>query len=119
MGAWQGDERRADMSDQYVARLSELGVLVSEYNKALKEYREMMIERLDGIEVKVDAVNTYPEEHQTFITVLVAREMRRQERAEKIKAQVGGWAIIAVLGGIGLFAWTVFQRFVSSGGRFP
>lgn len=114
-----GDHDRRTASDAYVARLAELGTLVGEYNKNLLEHRELMLERLDSIDSKVDGMNTYPDEHQTFINVLVAREMRKQERSEKIKAQVGGWAIIAVLGGIGMFAWSVFQRFIASGGKFP
>jgi hypothetical protein len=46
-------------------------------------------------------------EHHEYIGVLLAREKRREERAEKIKAHVGGWSVIVALTGIGaaLFQW--------------
>lgn len=43
--------------------------------------------------------------HHEFIARWIERERRRDEMWEKIKVQVGGWAVIAFLGGIGLAAW--------------
>lgn len=48
---------------------------------------------------------TVPEElhreHHEFIRTWIAKQQRKDERWDKIKTQVGGWAIIAFLGGIG------------------
>ena len=55
---------------------------------------------------------TVPEEihkeHHAFVAEWLEQQRRKQERAEKIKAQVGGWAVITALGGIGKFAYDAF-----------
>lgn len=55
---------------------------------------------------------TVPEEmhkeHHAYIAEMVEAAKRKRERAEKIKAQVGGWAVITALGGIGKFAYDAF-----------
>lgn len=43
--------------------------------------------------------------HHAAIKTWIERENRKAERAEKVKAQVGGWAIIATLGLIGKGVW--------------
>lgn len=48
-------------------------------------------------------------EHHQFITELIEERRERRERAEKIKAQVGGWAVIAVLTGIGSSVWQMVK----------
>jgi len=47
-------------------------------------------------------------EHHAFIAEYIAEVKRKRERSEKIKAHVGGWAIVAVLSGIGTGAWKGF-----------
>jgi len=44
-------------------------------------------------------------EHHEYIEVLLAREKRRMERVEKIKANVGGWGVIVALTGLGAAVW--------------
>jgi hypothetical protein len=44
-------------------------------------------------------------EHHDYIGILLAREKRREERIEKIKAHVGGWGVIVALTGIGAAVW--------------
>jgi len=40
-------------------------------------------------------------EHHAFVQKMIEREERKQEMWEKIKAQVLGWGVIALVGGIG------------------
>lgn len=47
-------------------------------------------------------------EHHAYIAEMVEAAKRKRERAEKIKTQVGGWAIVTILGGIGKFAYDTF-----------
>ena len=47
-------------------------------------------------------------EHHAFIAEMVEAEKRKRERAEKIKTQISGWAIVAVLGWIGKGAHDAF-----------
>lgn len=50
-----------------------------------------------------------PEEHiahHAAIKTMIDRENRKAERAERLKTQVGGWAIITMLGLIGKATWT-------------
>lgn len=48
-------------------------------------------------------------EHHAFMTAWISEQKRRQERSEKIKAQVGGWAIVTVLGAIGKGTWELWH----------
>lgn len=48
-------------------------------------------------------------EHHEFVQSWIEKQRLRNERAEKIKTQVGGWAIISFLGGIGSAAYHAFQ----------
>lgn len=52
------------------------------------------------------------QEHHEFIRQWIEKQKRREERFEKIKTQVGGWAVIAFLGGIGTAAYHLFQMAV-------
>lgn len=47
-------------------------------------------------------------EHHALIAEMIAEMKRKRERHEKIKAQVGGWAIITALSGIGTAAYQAF-----------
>lgn len=47
-------------------------------------------------------------EHHALIAELIDEKRRKRERAEKIKAQVGGWAIITILSAIGTGAYQLF-----------
>ena len=47
-------------------------------------------------------------EQHAFLTELIDEFRRRRERNEKIKAQVGGWAIITALSGLGTAAYHGF-----------
>lgn len=57
----------------------------------------------DKLPYLVDA-ETHAHHHQIFET-WIERENRRAERWEKIRAQVGGWAVIGFLSGVGYAAW--------------
>ena len=44
-------------------------------------------------------------EHHEFIRQWIDKQKRKDERWDKIKAQVGGWAIVTLLGSIGTGAY--------------
>lgn len=46
--------------------------------------------------------------HHDFVRRLIEQDRKRAERWEKIKAQVGGWAIVTGLGAIGTGVWHGF-----------
>mgnify|MGYP000899650233 CR=1 FL=1 len=48
-------------------------------------------------------------EHHSFIKQWIEKEQRKAERWDKIKTQVGGWAIVTFLGGIGTAAYHAFN----------
>lgn len=50
-------------------------------------------------------------EHHAYIAEMVEAAKRKRERAEKIKTQVGGWAIVTLLGGIGKLGYDAFLYF--------
>lgn len=56
---------------------------------------------------------TVPEElhreHHDFIKTWIEKQKRKEERWDKIKTQVGGWAIVSALGGIGTAVWHAAQ----------
>ena len=58
---------------------------------------------------------TVPEEihrvHHAFVAEWLEQQRRKRERAEKIKTQVGGWAIVTLLGGIGKLGYDAFLYF--------
>lgn len=59
-----------------------------------------------------------PEEHRDHhnaFTAYIEGQRRKAEFWEKVKAQVGGWLIIALLGSIGTLAWKAFLAFVERG----
>ena len=41
--------------------------------------------------------------HHAFIEEMIRKETRKQEMWEKIKAQVLGWGIVAIVGALGTF----------------
>ncbi len=47
-------------------------------------------------------------EHHALVGEILAEMKRKRERHEKIKAQVGGWAIITALSGIGTATYQAF-----------
>lgn len=47
-------------------------------------------------------------EHHAYISEMVEAAKRKRERVEKIKTQVGGWAVVAILGSIGKFGIDAF-----------
>jgi hypothetical protein len=57
----------------------------------------------------------HADHHQTFRT-WIERENRKAEFREKIKAQVGGWGVVAALSGIGYAAWEGFKGIVKMKG---
>ena len=48
----------------------------------------------------IDAIPAHSKQHET-LDRWIANDVRRQERAEKIKAQVYGWGIVAALSSVG------------------
>jgi hypothetical protein len=72
-------------------------------NEAAREdIRALLNEVLDSRR-SIDE-ETHLADHQ-WIRGRVMHEQRAAERAEKIKAQVGGWAAIGLLTGIGYTVW--------------
>lgn len=49
-------------------------------------------------------------DHHEFVKIMIEERERRIARAEKIKAQVGGWMIIAALGSVGTAVYQFFIR---------
>jgi len=47
-------------------------------------------------------------EHHALIAEMIADLKRKRERHEKIKAQVGGWAVITILSTMGTLAYNGF-----------
>lgn len=45
------------------------------------------------------------QEHHDFVAAWIKKEKREQERWEKVKVHVTGWAIVGMLGGIGIAVW--------------
>jgi len=80
-----------------------------------EERRDFETRKADLVEAVVCAVRSevsllsVPEEvhrdHHAFITEWLQAQRAKRERAEKIKTQVGGWAIITLLSGIGTGAY--------------
>lgn len=50
-------------------------------------------------------------EHHAFIAAWIEKQKQKQERFDKIKLQVGGWALITALGAIGKGGWELWQKF--------
>jgi len=48
--------------------------------------------------------------HHAFIEMMIKKEERKQERMEKIKTQVGGWAVILLLGFLGKAVWDFVEK---------
>lgn len=71
--------------------------------------RSLTDEDMEALALALAATNSFSvdthREHHEFIASWIARENRAAERAEKIKAQVGGWGIIVFLTGIGAAVW--------------
>lgn len=60
--------------------------------------KEALAELLDERN-RVDSVTH--QKHHAYIEIQIEKEEKRKRRCEKIKTQVMGWGIIAILGGIG------------------
>ena len=81
----------------------------------MEERRQMNEDQIDtivkGIADKllfsVDA-ETHARHHQTM-DIWMERENKKAIFREKVKAQVGGWAIVSVLGAIGTGTWHAVQ----------
>lgn len=56
-------------------------------------------------------------EHHEAFSVWIDRQNKNAAFWEKMKEQVGGWAILGVLSAIGYGAWQSFLFFVSKGGH--
>lgn len=50
--------------------------------------------------------------HHEYVSQLLLREERRDIFRDKIRAQIGGWALISLLSAIGYAAWQGFQTLV-------
>ena len=46
------------------------------------------------------------EEHHEFVRMLIKKEERKKERWEKVKTQVLGWGIVALIGAVGTWVAT-------------
>ena len=68
----------------------------------------MVSDTWDGVERRVTRDELHMEHHE-FIKALIEKERRKQELWEKIKENVGSWALICVLGFI---AWSAMDSFI-------
>lgn len=50
--------------------------------------------------------------HHDYIQMCIERERRRREMWEKVKTQVLGWGIIAMIGFLGKIAWDSWQHYL-------
>jgi len=55
--------------------------------------------------------------HHEFVDILIEERQKKKERNEKIKTQVIGWGILAILSGIGTALYHWFSHFVQNGGQ--
>lgn len=53
-------------------------------------------------------------DHHDALTMFIAEQKARVEFKEKIKQQVGGWAIITILSAIGYAVWHWFLFFLEN-----
>lgn len=80
------------------------------------ERRERTItdEDVRAITLAFEAFRSVPfeehREHHEFIAMWIEREKRKIEMAEKVKAQLAGWGVITLLGGIGYAVWEWVKR---------
>lgn len=56
------------------------------------------------------ALEDHIEQHE-FIRALILREKRKQERYEKVKTHVIGWAVITTIGSAGYAIWVLIKNF--------
>lgn len=49
-------------------------------------------------------------EHHEFISAWIAKQKRKEETIEKVRAQLAGWGIISLLGGIGFAVWEFVKK---------
>lgn len=56
----------------------------------------------------VDLIPAHAKQHET-LERWISNDVRRQERAEKIKTQLIGWSIVTFLGGVGTGVYHAFQ----------
>lgn len=75
---------------------------IDDIRKELKDINSCLV----AIRSDLETQNEYPEEHSKFVDEWVARSKRRRAVWDKISAQVGGWLIIIILGGIGTYVYT-------------
>lgn len=104
---WDGKERRA-MNAEDRDRITRVEEGLRQHREQSHEWRKEVRTQLEAIAQKLDGVPDAPPRHKEdhdFITAFIEREKRRTERHEKIKAQVGGWAIIALLSGVAAAVW--------------
>lgn len=76
-----------------------------ESNRLAAEIAAAIREELASLTVPEDTHR----EHHEFIREWIEERKRKREWRDRIKAQVGGWAIITLLGGIGTGAYQAFQ----------
>lgn len=52
-------------------------------------------------------------EHHEFVRELVEEMLARKRLRQKLIEQVGGWAVISILGALGTAAWRVVQTWIN------
>lgn len=83
----------------------------------IEERRSRVLSQTD-IDAIVEAMHDgidpeqHAEHHRLFKQWLQQQEDKRKRR-EQIKTQVGGWAVVATLGGIGTFVWHAVQAMIA------
>ena len=69
-----------------------------------------------AVEVLREECHPLSAEEVLFIRAFIADSKRKQERWERIKEQVLGWGVIALIGGIGTASWRLVKFWVQNGG---
>jgi len=76
----------------------------------IKHYLNEVLDSRDSLDRQ-----THTNDH-IFIASLVEASKRRRDTMDKIKAQIGGWAIISFLSGIGFAVWALVQSLTDKSG---
>ena len=85
------------MTDQIAQLMSE----VDDLRNKITDIHSCVIEMRQDLEKQKE----YPSEHSQFVEEWITRSKRRRAVLDRIYAQIGGWLVIALLGGIGAFVY--------------
>lgn len=83
-------------------------------DRSERRVRTLTDEDVRAIALAFEAFRSVPyeehREHHEFISAWIARQRRKDETVEKVRAQLAGWGIITLLGGIGFAVWEFVKK---------